>query len=186
MSTGELPDRGSPAVGPQRQLELLERLARATAHDLNTQLTAILGFADLTAADPALPEALRADVQQISAAAHRAGGLTARLQSHCPTEPPGARVVDLDEVVAASRPARERLAGGQLELVDEPAPALTLVEVDPAQLQWFLLDAVVDAREALPGGGRLTFATAHDDGRAKLTISGAGEPIVLSLPFATA
>lgn len=171
---------------PERRLELLERLARVIAHDLNTQLTAILGFADLTAGDPDLPERMRADLEHISAAAQRAGVLTARLQSHCRAHPAGRRVVDLDEVVAASRPARERLAGPLLELVDEPAPAVTLVEIDPADLQWRLLDVVLTARDTLPEGGRLTFATTHDDGCARLTISGAPEPVVLCLPFTTA
>lgn len=171
------------SLDPGRRLELLERLARAIAHDLNTQLTAILGFAELTAADPALPDGLREDVRHISAAAHRAGVLTARLQSHCRTHPSALRVVDLDEVVAASRPARERLAGPRLDLVDEPAPALTLVEVDPDGLQWFLLDVVSTARDVLPDGGRLIFATTHDNDCARLTISGAGAPVTVSIPF---
>lgn len=180
MSTEEIPD----PLSAERRLELLERLARGIAHDLNGQLTAILGFADLTAADPDLPEALRADVQQISLAAHRAGVLTARLQTYCRL-PTGTHVVDLDEVIAASRPARQRLAGTRLELVDEPAPALTLVAVEPAQLQWLLLDVVARARDALPGGGQLRFATTHDGDRARLTISGLPEPVVVSIPFTT-
>jgi len=184
LSTGETHDGRFGALPPERRLQLLEQLTRALAHDLNTQLTAILGFADLTAADPALPDALRADVQQISLAAQRAGVLTARLQTLCRT-PDGTRLVDLDEVIAASRPARERLAGPRLELVDEPAPALTLVAIEPAHLQWFLLDVVAGARDALRDGGQLRFTTTHADGCAKLTITGVDEPVVLSIPFPT-
>lgn len=169
---------------PERRLALLEQLTRALAHDLNTQLTAILGFADLTAAHPELPDALRADVREISRAAHRAGGLTARLQTYC-RPPAGASVVDLDEVIAASRPARRWLAGPRLELVDEPAPALTLVAIEPVGLQWWLLDVVSSARDALPDGGTLRFVTTHDDGCARLTISGLQDPVVVSIPFAT-
>jgi hypothetical protein len=88
-------------------------------------------------------------------------------------------------VIAASRPARERLAGPRLELVDEPAPTLTLVAIDPAHLQWRLLDVVATARDALPDGGQLRFATTHEDGHARLTVTGAGEPIVVSIPLAT-
>jgi two-component system, cell cycle sensor histidine kinase and response regulator CckA len=186
LTTGDSHNPLSASLSSGRRLQLLEQLARGIAHDVNTQLTAVLGFADLTAADPDLPEALRADVQQISLAAQRAGVLTARLQTYCRLQPSGTRVVDLDEVIAASRPARERLGGPRLELVDEPAPALTLVAIEPAQLQWFLLDVVARARDALPDGGQLRFTTTHADDCARLAITGAGEPVVLSLPFTNA
>ncbi|MDA0182054.1 hypothetical protein OJ997_17245 [Solirubrobacter phytolaccae] len=185
MSTGDIPDPPFEGLPPERRLQLLERLARGIAHDLNTQLTAIMGFADLTAADPALSDALRADVEQISLAAQRSGVLTARLQTYCRLQPGAVQIVDLDEVIAASRPARERLAGPRLTLIDEPASALTLVAIEPAHLQWFLLDVVATARDALPEGGQLRFATTHDDGCARLTITGAGEPVLLSIPFTT-
>jgi signal transduction histidine kinase len=184
LSSRETHDGHFGALTSERRLQLLEQLARALAHDLNTQLTAILGFADLAAAAPELPDALRADVRQISLAAQRAGVLTARLQSYCRSQA-GTRVVDLDEVIAASRPARERLAGPRLELVDEPAPALTLVAIEPAHLQWFLLDVVASARDALRDGGQLRFTTTHDDGCAKLTVTGVDEPVVVSIPFTT-
>jgi len=180
-----MPDMRFGPVPAERRLRLLEQLARGIAHDLNTQLTAMLGFADLTAANAELPDRLRADVQQISLAAQRAGVLTARLQTYCRLEA-GTHVVDLDEVIAASRPARERLAGPRLELVDEPAPALTLVTIEPADLQWFLLDVVVRARDTLPDGGRLTFTTTHEGECAQLAVTGAAEPVTVTVPFTKA
>ena len=175
-----MPEHSVGHLTAARRLELLERLARGFAHDLNTQLTAILGYADLTAADPALPAAFVGDLQEISAAAQRAGALTAALQGHCRPRPDAPALVDLDELVAASRPGRERLAGRGLELVDVPAPALTLVRVNPVELEWTLLDLVARARAQLPDGGRLTFASTHEDGRAKLTVTGTPAPTCLS------
>ena len=111
-----------------RHLELVAQLAGGIAHDLNTLLTAILGYAGLTVADPDLPERLRSDVEQISSAAHRAGMLTGQLLAFSRAQVLAPRVVDLDEIVAASLPARRRVAGKRIELVDEPADGLTLVQ----------------------------------------------------------
>jgi PAS domain S-box-containing protein len=157
-----------------RHLELVARLAGGIAHDLNTLLTAILGYADLTLADPALPEALRGDIAQISSAAQRAGALTTQLVAFSRSQVLAPRDVDLDEVVANSLPARRRIAGANVELLDEPASALTLVHVDPGQLQRALLDIVANAAEAMPDGGRVTFVTAAEGAFARLAITDTG------------
>ncbi|MDA0172669.1 hypothetical protein OJ998_26440 [Solirubrobacter taibaiensis] len=186
MSSADKPIRSVGPLTDDRRLDLLSRLTRQIAHDLNTQLTAILGFADLTLADPALPERLAVDVQAISTAAHRAGSLTAHLQTYCRPRASEPRLVDLDEVIAATRPSRERLAGRAIELVDVPAPALTLVCLDPVDLEWTLLDIVATARAALPDGGRLTFASTHEDGHVRLAVTGAPAPTTVLLPLANA
>ena len=157
-----------------RHLELVAQLAGGIAHDLNTLLTAMLGYADLTAADPALPGHLVADVEQISIAARRAGTLTGQLLAFSRKQMLEPRDVDLDEVIAASRPARQRIAGRRVELVDRPAASLTLVHVDPRQLERVLLDLVTNAADAMPEGGTLTTVTSHEDGFARLEITDTG------------
>ena len=117
---------------------------------------------------------MRGDVEQISGAAHRAGVLTGQLLAFSRRQMLAPADVDLDEVVASSLSARRRVAGKRIELVDEPADALTLVHVDPVQLQRVLLDIVANAADAMPEGGTLTTRTAHDDGYARLAITDTG------------
>jgi PAS domain S-box-containing protein len=157
-----------------RHLELIARLAGGIAHDLNTLLTAILGYADLTLADTRLPDALSADIEQISGAARRAGELTTQLVAFSRSQVLAPRDVDLDEVVANSLPARRRIAGRTVQLLDLPAPALTLVHIDPGQLERVLLDIVTNATDAMPEGGRVLFETDHEDRFARLRITDTG------------
>jgi two-component system cell cycle sensor histidine kinase/response regulator CckA len=157
-----------------RHLELIAQLAGGIAHDLNTLLTAILGYADLTAGDPALPGHLRADVQEISSAARRAGTLTGQLVAFSRGQMLAPRDVDLDAVVANSLPARRRLTGQRITFVDRPADALTPVHVDPRQLERALLDIVANAADAMPEGGTVTTTTAHENGFARLAIHDTG------------
>ncbi len=84
------------------------------------------------------------------------------------------RVVDLDEIVADSLPARRRIVGRQVRLVDAPAEALTLVHVDPGQLERVLLDICANAADAMPDGGELRTETAHVGGFARLRITDTG------------
>jgi two-component system, cell cycle sensor histidine kinase and response regulator CckA len=157
-----------------RDLELIARLAGGIAHDLNTLLTAILGYADLTLADPLLPGTLAADIEQISGAARRAGELTTQLVAFSRSQVLAARDVDLDEVIAHSLPARRRIAGKGVQLLDLPAPSATLVHLDPGQLQRVLLDIVANAAEAMPDGGRISFETTHEGRFARLAITDTG------------
>ena len=146
---------GSRAPGGDAPPRLVGQLAGGIAHDLNTLLTTILGYAELTGADPELPR-VRGDLEQISGAAHRAGVLTTQLLAFTRRQMLAPADVDLDEVVAASRSARGRVAGKRIETVDEPADALMLVHVDAGQLERVLLDIVANAADAMPQGGKLT------------------------------
>ena len=157
-----------------RHLELVAQLAGGIAHDLNTLLTAILGYADLTLADPDLPGGLVGDIEQISGAARRAGVLTTQLVAFSRGQVLAPRDIDLDEIVANSLPARQRIVGRRVRLADAPAQTRTLVHVDPGQLERVLLDICANAADAMPDGGQVTAETTHVGGFARLRITDTG------------
>jgi PAS domain S-box-containing protein len=164
-----------------RHLEVAARLAGGVAHDLNSQLTAILGFADLSLADPRLPEWLRPDLRQIVVAAERSGELTRQLLAFSRQQVLTPRALDLNDIVARGLDAGRRLAGKRVELVNRPGADLPLVLMDPMLLEQVLLDVIANAGEAMPDGGRLVVesAKAEIDGPAggsfvRLTITDTG------------
>ena len=147
-----------------RHLEVIGRLAGGIAHDLNSLFTAVLGYADLTLSDPLLPGALAGDVEQISSAARRAGELTTQLVAFSRVDDLAPLDVDLDEVVANTLAARQRIAGRRIELLDRARRLADARHMDPAQLQRLLLDIVANAAEAMPEGGQVSFETTQADG----------------------
>jgi signal transduction histidine kinase len=144
-----------------RHLEMVGRLAGGVAHDLNTLLTAIMGFTELTLGDRGLPPHIRPDLQQILAATERAGTLTRQLLAFSRAQQLSPRELDLNQLVASTVAARRRLAVKAVELVDRPAPDPVTVRVDLSQLERALLDIVANAGEAMADGGRLTVETDH-------------------------
>ncbi len=165
-----------------RHLEIVGRLAGGVAHDLNSLLTAILGYADLAMTDPGLPAHVRPDLEQIVRAAERAGLLTGQLLTFGRQQQLAPRIVDLNVILADTIQARRRLAGSGVELVDVPAPEPARVEVDPTLFERALLDIVANAGEAMPGGGTLTVAvaTVMRDGAGpavRLTVTDTGEGV---------
>jgi two-component system cell cycle sensor histidine kinase/response regulator CckA len=138
-----------------RHLDLVERLAGGVAHDLNSQLTAIMGYAELTLADRELSEPVRLDVEQVLNAAERADGLTRQLLAFSSQQVLAPRSVELASIVAGTHATRRRLVGRGVELVDRPSPGVAPVLVDPTRLEQTLLDIVANAGEAMPDGGQL-------------------------------
>ncbi|MFW5718500.1 MAG: response regulator [Spirochaetota bacterium] len=146
-----------------QKMEAVGRLTGGIAHDFNNLLTVILGYAKLLkeglahAVDE--PEALQSDVDGIQKAAMRSAALTRQLLAfsrHQMLEP---RVVDVNEIVADMEKMIRRLVSDdvrtQVDLAASPAHVL----VDPSQLEQVLMNLVVNARDAMPGGGRLAIRT---------------------------
>ncbi len=143
-------------------MEAVGRLAGGVAHDLNNVLTAIVGFGHLLAeaVPPGHPE--RESVEGILEAAGRATGMTRSLLAFGRKQPLQPRPVDLREAVRGAAALLRRLLGEDVEFqLDLPATPLVAV-VDPARLEQVLVNLGTNARDAMPGGGRLTIAAAPE------------------------
>ncbi len=142
-----------------QKMEAVGRLAGGLAHDLNNLLTAILGYADLLLARTKGAR-LRDDLLEIKRAGDRAAALTRQLLAFSRKQVLRPKVIDLNAVVAGLEPMLTRLLGEDIELVTKLAPRLGRVKADPAQLEQVIMNLGVNARDAMPGGGRLTIETA--------------------------
>jgi PAS domain S-box-containing protein len=145
-----------------QKLESIGRLAGGVAHDFNNVLTVILScaetLAEALAGSTAPPEAL-ADVGQIRAAGRRARELTQRLLAFARRQVIAPARLDLNDVVRGSEPLLRRLLGEDVRLVLELAPEPWPVLCDPGQVDQALMNLVVNARDAMPGGGTITLGT---------------------------
>ncbi len=144
-----------------QKMEAVGRLAGGVAHDFNNLLTAIRGNAELLLDDLPPGSVARDDAEEIRRAADRAAGLTRQLLAFSRQQVLQPRVVDVNAVVSGVEKMLRRLIGEDVELVTELQPALGHVTADPGQLEQVLMNLAVNARDALPGGGRLVVRTAN-------------------------
>ena len=144
-----------------QKMEAVGLLAGGVAHDFNNLLTVITSYATLILDE--LPESapLREDVVCISDAAERASVLTSQLLAFGRRQLQSPRVFELGDVVRDSTRLLERMLGEDVELDIRPAGDLGLVRADPAQLEQVIINLAVNARDAMPQGGRLTIETAN-------------------------
>jgi PAS domain S-box-containing protein len=142
-----------------QKMETLGQLSGAIAHDFNNLLQAIHGYAELAAGSAAGNLELLSHVQEIERAAGRAADLTRQLLTFSQPGLGQARVVNLDQSVAAVLPMIDRLLGPNIELVTLPRAGEGSLLIDPAQLEQAILNLVVNARDAMPEGGTLTIET---------------------------
>jgi signal transduction histidine kinase len=141
------------------KIEAVGQLAGGIAHDFNNVLTAVNGYADLLATE--LGDDPRAeDAREIGRAGHRAVELTRQLLAFARRQKLAPRPVDVNAVVANVIPMLMRLISEDITLVTCPADGPAVVEVDPSQLEQVLVNLAINARDAMPGGGQLTIATA--------------------------
>jgi two-component system, cell cycle sensor histidine kinase and response regulator CckA len=144
-----------------QKMEAIGRLAGGVAHDFNNLLTAIFGYVDLLRED--LPEgsSARQDAEEIRKAAERAAALTRQLLAFSRQQVLEAVVVNVNDLVEEFDNMMRRLIGEDVELRVALAPALGNVRADPGQLQQVLMNLVVNARDAMPTGGKLLIETAN-------------------------
>jgi signal transduction histidine kinase/ActR/RegA family two-component response regulator len=159
-----------------QKLEALGRLAGGIAHDFNNLLTVVVGYGDellrtLPESDPA-----RADVEEIRKAGERGARLTRQLLAFSRNQESRPQVLDLNEILGDMRPMFERLLREDVHLSFELADGALLVRADRGQLEQVVMNLVLNARDAMPRGGRLTIATlrggatAHGKGTEKPSI----------------
>src|SRR5262249_42676406 len=168
-----------------QKMEAIGRLAGGVAHDFNNLLTAIIGYAQLIAAKLKKDDPLQDDVGEIDKAAKRAASLTGQLLAFSPKQVLQPKVLDLNLVIGDMKKMLSRLIGEDIELTTTCESDLGRVKADPGQIEQVLLNLVVNARDAMPEGGRLEVRTQNVsiDWRGKHGTSGLdpGEYVVLSV-----
>ncbi len=144
-----------------QKMEAIGRLAGGVAHDFNNVLTAITSFATFAQEDMVEDDPRRRDIDEVLRAARRAVGLTQQLLAFSRKQPIQPRVVDLNRLLPDASKMLRRTIGEDIELVtvlaDDPWP----VFIDPGQFEQVVMNLAVNARDAMPRGGRLVFETAN-------------------------
>jgi len=154
-----------------QKLEAIGSLAGGVAHDFNNLLTVIGGRSQIVGWKLPPDSEIRHDLELIDQAAERAAGLTRQLLAFSRKQVLEPRVLDLSAIVQTMTRILQRLIGEHIELVAESDPQLWLVRADPSQIEQVILNLGVNARDAMPQGGRLTIETQNvelDDAYARL------------------
>ena len=139
-----------------QKMEAVGRLAGGVAHDFNNLLSVILGYALLALEDLKRDDPLYADIDEIRISAERATALTRQLLAFSRQQILQPRVVDLSQIVMGMKSMLSRLIGEDVELSTSAAPKLGRVLADPGQLEQVVMNLAVNARDAMPDGGKLT------------------------------
>jgi two-component system cell cycle sensor histidine kinase/response regulator CckA len=142
-----------------QKMEAVGRLAGGVAHDFNNLLTVITGYSDLLLAAQDLNPKQRVALEQIRRSAERGGALTNQLLTFSRPQPLEARIVRVNELAMQMEKMLRRLIGEDIELVVIAAASEDAVEADPGRLEQVVMNLVVNARDAMPGGGKLTIET---------------------------
>ena len=139
-----------------QKMEAVGQLAGGIAHDFNNLLTAITGYATLLMDDAPEGTSTRADLMQIQRAADRAAALVEKLMQFSRRQPTNPVVLDVMDVIESLGGLLERVIGEDVELVMVLAPFTGLVRIDRTHLEQVVMNFAVNARDAMPRGGRLT------------------------------
>jgi PAS domain S-box-containing protein len=144
-----------------QKLESVGQLAGGIAHDFNNLLTVITGYAELTLKHLKKSDPLARNVEEIKKAADRAATLTRQLLAFSRKQVLQPKVLDLNTIIVNIEKMIGRLIGENMELRTLPSPGLAFVKADPGQIEQVILNLVVNARDAMPAGGKITIETAN-------------------------
>lgn len=156
-------------LAQQTKMQAVGQLAGGVAHDFNNILTAILGHCDLMMMRHTPGDSDYDDIQQIRANSNRAAALTRQLLAFSRQQTLRPQVLQLPDVVSEVSSLLKRLLGEGIQLEVSHGRSLGAVRADPGQLEQVIVNLVVNARDAMPGGGKVainTFALSADQVRA--------------------
>ena len=153
--------RSEEQLRQSQKIEAIGQLAGGVAHDFNNYLTAIMGYGSLLRGDLKDGHPTRRNAEEIMKAATGAASLTRQLLAFSRKQVLQSKVLDLNAVTTSLVPMLRRLIGEDIELVIIKEPALCYVKGDPGQIEQILMNLAVNARDAMPQGGKLTIETAN-------------------------
>jgi signal transduction histidine kinase len=165
-----------------QKLEAVGRLAGGMAHDFNNILAAQLGYCEIMRNALRDEDPLAYDLDRLKQCTERAAALTRQLLAFSRKQPLQVEVLDLNAVVRDVEEMLGRLIGEDIELVTNLADDVGRVKADPSQVEQIIMNLAVNARDAMPHGGRLTIATANvelDDTYVRSHIDAASGPHVM-------
>jgi two-component system cell cycle sensor histidine kinase/response regulator CckA len=142
-----------------QKMEAIGQLAGGVAHDFNNLLTVIMGNTDLLLSDTSANDPKRGPLTDVRTAAERAADLTRQLLAFSRKQILEPKLVDVHEVVSGIEKMLRRLIGEDVELATDLAADPSWVKVDPSQLEQVVMNLAMNARDAMPRGGRLTIRT---------------------------
>jgi PAS domain S-box-containing protein len=142
-----------------QKMEAIGRLAGGIAHDFNNLVQVILGFADITLMDILPEHPHHQDLQEIRTAALRAGEITGQLLAFSRRQTVQPTVLDLNTIVSETTKMLQSILGEDIQLITQIGADLKRIYADAGQLSQVIMNLVVNARDAMPQGGRLTIQT---------------------------
>lgn len=144
-----------------QKLEAVGRLAGGISHDFNNLLTVILGYTDISKRNLNESDPLRRNLEEISKASERAASLTRQLLAFSRKQVMQPKVFDLNTVVNDLKKMLRRMIGEDIELRVSSPEDLGNIKADPVQLEQVIMNLVVNARDAMPKGGKLSIETSN-------------------------
>jgi PAS domain S-box-containing protein len=144
-----------------QKLEAVGRLAGGVAHDFNNLLTIIQGYTEMIAMEAEEAPSLLEYANEIQYASERASGLTGQLLAFSRRQISQPKVLDLNEVVTHAMKMLRRIIGEDIEIASHLEPELGKVKVDPVHIDQVIMNLAVNARDAMPNGGRILLETSN-------------------------
>jgi PAS domain S-box-containing protein len=144
-----------------QKMEAVGQLAGGVAHDFNNILSIINGHSELLLSNPQIEEATRHRVEQILQSGRRAAGLTHQLLAFSRKQLLQPRILSLNTVIEGIEKMLRRLIGDDIEIKTALSPDLALVKADLSQMEQVIINFCINARDAMPDGGRITIETAN-------------------------
>jgi signal transduction histidine kinase/CheY-like chemotaxis protein len=167
-----------------QKMEAVGRLAGGIAHDFNNLLTAIIGYTEIVLYSLDPKDDRRADAEEIERAAMRAADLTRQMLAFSRRQVLQPKVIDLNKALARVEPMLRRMIGEDIVMAVNARAAHPFVRVDPGQVEQVVMNLVVNARDAMPKGGRLIVETSDatlDAAVADMPDAPPGEYVMLSV-----